>query len=136
MIHTERYSVPAATLDVCLAAERVVAVGTTVVRALESAASTGRLSGRTDLFIYGGHSFRVVDVLVTNFHLPRSSLLLLVEAFLRAGSGVSAVRRRPGRRDTASRRSGTRAMVLGRAASEGCAEVGIRYTRSGSNPGR
>jgi S-adenosylmethionine:tRNA ribosyltransferase-isomerase len=81
VIHTERYRVPAATLDACAAAGRVVAVGTTVVRALESAASTGRRSGRTDLFIYGKHTFRVVDVLVTNFHLPRSSLLLLVEAF-------------------------------------------------------
>jgi S-adenosylmethionine:tRNA ribosyltransferase-isomerase len=81
LIHTERYRVPAATLDACAAADRVVAVGTTVVRALESAAATGRLSGRTDLFIYGDHSFRVVDLLVTNFHLPRSSLLLMVEAF-------------------------------------------------------
>jgi S-adenosylmethionine:tRNA ribosyltransferase-isomerase len=81
VIHRERYRVPAATMDACAAAERVVAVGTTVVRALESAAATGRLSGRTDLFIYGDHTFRVVDVLVTNFHLPRSSLLLMVEAF-------------------------------------------------------
>ena len=60
---------------------RVVAVGTTAVRALESAAATGELSGRTDLYIHGDYTFRVVDVLVTNFHLPRSSLLLLVEAF-------------------------------------------------------
>ena len=81
VIHTERYRVPAATMDACAEAVRVVAVGTTVVRALESVASTGRLSGRTDLFIYGDHSFGVVDVLVTNFHLPRSSLLLMVEAF-------------------------------------------------------
>jgi len=81
VIHTERYRVPAATMDACAEAARVVAVGTTVVRALESVASTGRLSGRTDLFIYGDHSFGVVDVLVTNFHLPRSSLLLMVEAF-------------------------------------------------------
>ncbi|HVB93187.1 MAG TPA: S-adenosylmethionine:tRNA ribosyltransferase-isomerase [Acidimicrobiales bacterium] len=81
VIHRERYRVPAATLDACARAERVVAVGTTVVRALESAASTGRLSGRTDLFIYGEHTFRAVDLLVTNFHLPRSSLLLMVEAF-------------------------------------------------------
>ncbi len=81
VIHRERYRVPAATMDACATAERVVAVGTTVVRALESAAGTGRLSGRTDLFIYGNHPFRVVDVLVTNFHLPRSSLLLMVEAF-------------------------------------------------------
>ncbi|HWE69806.1 MAG TPA: S-adenosylmethionine:tRNA ribosyltransferase-isomerase [Acidimicrobiales bacterium] len=81
VIHTERYRVPAATMETCAAATRVVAVGTTVVRALESVASTGRLSGRTDLFIYGEHPFGVVDVLVTNFHLPRSSLLLMVEAF-------------------------------------------------------
>jgi S-adenosylmethionine:tRNA ribosyltransferase-isomerase len=81
VIHTERYRVPAATMEACAAASRVVAVGTTVVRALESVASTGRLSGRTDLFIYGDHPFGVVDVLVTNFHLPRSSLLLMVEAF-------------------------------------------------------
>ena len=81
VIHSERYSVPAATMAACAGAARVVAVGTTAVRALESAASTGVLSGRTDLYIHGHFDFRVVDVLVTNFHLPRSSLLLLVEAF-------------------------------------------------------
>jgi S-adenosylmethionine:tRNA ribosyltransferase-isomerase len=81
VIHTERYSVPAETVAACSAATRVVAVGTTAVRALESAAATGQLSGRTDLYIHGDYPFRVVDVLVTNFHLPRSSLLLLVEAF-------------------------------------------------------
>ncbi|HEX7444052.1 MAG TPA: S-adenosylmethionine:tRNA ribosyltransferase-isomerase [Acidimicrobiales bacterium] len=81
VIHTERYAVPAETVAACVAAERVVAVGTTAVRALESAAATGQLSGRTDLYIHGDFRFRVVDVLVTNFHLPRSSLLLLVEAF-------------------------------------------------------
>ena len=58
-----------------------MAVGTTAVRALEAAAATGELSGRTDLYIHGAFPFRMVDVLVTNFHLPRSSLLLLVEAF-------------------------------------------------------
>ena len=84
-IHTERYSVPASTLEACGRARRVVAVGTTAVRALESAASTGRLSGRTDLFIHGDFRFRVVDVLLTNFHLPRSSLLLMVEAFYGPG---------------------------------------------------
>ncbi|HVM67646.1 MAG TPA: S-adenosylmethionine:tRNA ribosyltransferase-isomerase, partial [Acidimicrobiales bacterium] len=51
------------------------------VRALESVAATGALEGRTTLFIRPPHRFRAVDVLVTNFHLPRSSLLLLVEAF-------------------------------------------------------
>ena len=65
----------------CAAAERVIAVGTTAVRALESAAATGELSGRTQLYIHGPYRFRVVDVLITNFHLPRSSLLLLVESF-------------------------------------------------------
>ena len=81
VIHTERYTVPPETVVACAGARRVVAVGTTAVRALESAASTGVLSGRTDLYIHGDHRFRVVDLLVTNFHLPRSSLLLLVEAF-------------------------------------------------------
>ena len=81
LIHTERYSVPPETVAACAGARRVVAVGTTAVRALESAAATGVLSGRTGLFIHGEYRFRVVDVLVTNFHLPRSSLLLLVEAF-------------------------------------------------------
>jgi S-adenosylmethionine:tRNA ribosyltransferase-isomerase len=81
VIHTERYRVSETTIAACSAAERVVAVGTTAVRALESAAVTGETTGRTDLFIHGDHEFRVVDVLVTNFHLPRSSLLLLVEAF-------------------------------------------------------
>jgi S-adenosylmethionine:tRNA ribosyltransferase-isomerase len=63
---------------------RVVAVGTTVVRALESAAQDGELrpfQGETDIFIYPGYRFRVPDVLVTNFHLPESTLLMLVSAF-------------------------------------------------------
>jgi S-adenosylmethionine:tRNA ribosyltransferase-isomerase len=81
VIHSERYSVPAATMAACADADRVVAVGTTAVRALETAAATGLLAGRTDLYIRGEYDFEVVDVLVTNFHLPRSSLLLLVEAF-------------------------------------------------------
>lgn len=81
VIHTERYAVPPETVAACRRANRVVAIGTTAVRALESAAATGALSGRTDLFIHGEFPFRVVDVLVTNFHLPRSSLLLLVESF-------------------------------------------------------
>ncbi len=81
VIHTERYAVPPGTVAACAGAERVVAVGTTAVRALETAAATGELSGRTDLYIHGDYRFRVVDVLITNFHLPRSSLLLLVESF-------------------------------------------------------
>ncbi len=85
VIHTERYSVPEATMNACAAAQRVVAVGTTAVRALESAAATGALAGRSDLYIHGAFPFRMVDVLVTNFHLPRSSLLLLVESFYGPG---------------------------------------------------
>ncbi len=81
VMHSERYSVPAETLAACEAAERVVAVGTTSVRALEAAAATGALTGRTDLYIRGEYPFRLVDVLVTNFHVPRSSLLVLVDAF-------------------------------------------------------
>ena len=80
-MHTERYEVPEATWKACEGAGRVVAVGTTTVRALESAAATDRLSGRTDLFLRPGSDLAVVDVLLTNFHLPRSSLLVLIEAF-------------------------------------------------------
>ena len=87
-IHSERYDVPAATWEAVVrtraAGGRVVAVGTTTVRSLETVAASGVLSGRTKLLIYGDYPFAAVDVLLTNFHLPRSSLLLLVEAF--AGS--------------------------------------------------
>jgi S-adenosylmethionine:tRNA ribosyltransferase-isomerase len=79
-IHSERYRVSRQTLDACRRAKRVVAVGTTTVRALESAAR-GPLEGRTSLFIHGDYDFQVVDVLLTNFHMPRSSLLLLLGAF-------------------------------------------------------
>jgi S-adenosylmethionine:tRNA ribosyltransferase-isomerase len=81
VMHRERYRVPADTEAACRDARRVVAVGTTTVRALETAAATGRLEGDTGLYIYGRYPFRVVDVLLTNFHQPRSSLLLLLEAF-------------------------------------------------------
>ena len=66
------------------AGRRVVAVGTTAVRALETAAQGEHVApyeGWTHLFIYPGYRFRAVDALITNFHLPRSSLLLLVSAF-------------------------------------------------------
>lgn len=62
-------------------AARIIAVGTTTSRTLETIARTGELEGVSDLFIYPGHPFRVVQGLVTNFHLPRSSLLMLVSAF-------------------------------------------------------
>jgi S-adenosylmethionine:tRNA ribosyltransferase-isomerase len=81
-MHSERYRVPAATLERCRAARRVVAVGTTSVRALESAAATGRLAGRTELFIHRGFDWRVVDLLMTNFHLPRTTLLMMIDAFV------------------------------------------------------
>jgi S-adenosylmethionine:tRNA ribosyltransferase-isomerase len=61
---------------------RVVAVGTTAVRALESAAATGRLEGRTRLFIHRPYPWQLVDVLMTNFHMPRTTLLMLVDAFV------------------------------------------------------
>jgi len=85
---SERYQIPAATAGAVRACRarggRVVAVGTTVVRALESAGRSGEPAageGITDLFIRPGYRFAVVDALVTNFHLPKSSLLLLVCAF-------------------------------------------------------
>ena len=79
-MHTERYSIPEATLQT-LRGRRVLAVGTTSLRALESAARTGAREGETELFIYPGFEFRVVKRLLTNFHLPRSTLLMLVSAF-------------------------------------------------------
>jgi S-adenosylmethionine:tRNA ribosyltransferase-isomerase len=63
------------------AGRRVVAVGTTSVRALEAWAASGQAEGSTDLFIAPGYRFQVVDALLTNFHLPRSTLLMLVSAF-------------------------------------------------------
>ncbi|HVE46339.1 MAG TPA: tRNA preQ1(34) S-adenosylmethionine ribosyltransferase-isomerase QueA [Acidimicrobiales bacterium] len=85
VMHAESYSVPASTMDACRRAKRVVAVGTTTVRALEAAAASGELTGRTKLFIHGDYRFQAVDVLLTNFHVPRSSLLLLLAAFHGAG---------------------------------------------------
>ncbi len=85
VMHEERYDVPPSTLEACHDARtgghRVLAVGTTTVRALESAAARGERSGRTDLFIQPGFRFAVVDVLLTNFHLPKSSLLVMLSAF-------------------------------------------------------
>ena len=81
-MHTEAYRIPETTLAACVRAERVVAVGTTVVRALEAAAANGTSCGSTDLFIRPGHQFAVVDAMLTNFHLPRSSLLALLAAFV------------------------------------------------------
>jgi S-adenosylmethionine:tRNA ribosyltransferase-isomerase len=82
-LHTERYIVPAAAWDAVAAARaegrRVVSLGTTTLRVLES--MTGPGAGETDIFIRPGYAFKRVDALITNFHLPRSSLLMLVCAF-------------------------------------------------------
>jgi S-adenosylmethionine:tRNA ribosyltransferase-isomerase len=87
-MHSEWFDVPASTVDAIerarAAGGRIVAVGTTTLRALESAARGGSLqagSRDTDIFITPGYAFNVVDVLVTNFHLPKSTLMMLVSAF-------------------------------------------------------
>ncbi len=84
-MHLERYSVPDPTLAAIARCKerggRVVAVGTTTVRSLESWAASGLSQGDTGIFITPGFEFKVVDALVTNFHLPKSSLMMLVSAF-------------------------------------------------------
>jgi S-adenosylmethionine:tRNA ribosyltransferase-isomerase len=80
-MHGERYEVEAAAAERIRTAGRVLAVGTTTVRVLETLARGGPLAGRTDLFVTPGFEFRRVDALLTNFHLPRSTLLALVMAF-------------------------------------------------------
>jgi S-adenosylmethionine:tRNA ribosyltransferase-isomerase len=79
-MHSERYSIRKETWK-AISGNRVLAVGTTSLRALEAAARSGALEGETDLFIYPGFEFRLVKRLLTNFHLPRSTLLMLVCAF-------------------------------------------------------
>jgi S-adenosylmethionine:tRNA ribosyltransferase-isomerase len=95
-MHGERYDVPQTTVAMIDAARRagtrVLAVGTTALRALETAAASGELtagSGETRLFVIPGFRFRVVERLLTNFHLPKSTLLMLVSAF----GGMDNVRR-------------------------------------------
>ena len=91
-MHGERYEIPKATVDAIAATRerggKIIAVGTTTVRCLEASGATAG-SAETDLFITPGFQFRVVDRLVTNFHLPRSTLLVLVSAF----AGIEQVRR-------------------------------------------
>jgi S-adenosylmethionine:tRNA ribosyltransferase-isomerase len=84
-LHGERYSVTQAAWGRIAAAQRVLAVGTTTVRVLETLARRAPLAGRTDLFVTPGFEFRRVDALLTNFHLPRSTLLALVMAFAGVG---------------------------------------------------
>jgi S-adenosylmethionine:tRNA ribosyltransferase-isomerase len=88
-LHGERYEVSRESVDRIDAASRVLAVGTTTVRVLESLARGAPLSGRTNLFITPGFEFRRTDAMLTNFHLPRSTLLALVMAFV----GVEKTRR-------------------------------------------
>jgi S-adenosylmethionine:tRNA ribosyltransferase-isomerase len=95
VMHEEWYSIPEATVSAIAATKarggRVLAVGTTTLRALESAAAAGPLSAQvaqTRLFIVPGFRFQVVDRLLTNFHLPKSTLLMLVSAF----SGTELIR--------------------------------------------
>jgi S-adenosylmethionine:tRNA ribosyltransferase-isomerase len=94
-MHTERYAVPQATAEAIAATRaaggRVVAVGTTTLRTLEAAAINGDLrvgAGETAIFITPGFRFKLVDLLITNFHLPKSTLLMLVSAF----AGLNEVR--------------------------------------------
>ena len=94
-MHSERFDIPQATVDAIASTRarggRVIAVGTTSLRALEAAAQSGELSAgpaETSIFITPGYRFRVVDRLLTNFHLPKSTLLMLVSAF----AGTDAIR--------------------------------------------
>nr|WP_315127325.1 tRNA preQ1(34) S-adenosylmethionine ribosyltransferase-isomerase QueA [uncultured Polynucleobacter sp.] len=91
-MHYEWFSVPAETIEAIKATHkagsRVIAVGTTSLRALESQAQTQQTSGETNLFITPGYTFKTVDCLLTNFHLPKSTLLMLVSAF----AGVDNIR--------------------------------------------
>ena len=80
-MHPERYFVPEETARAVGETERVFAVGTTAARTLESWAASGEREGETDLFVYPGYRWRVVDALLTNFHLPHSTLLAMVMAF-------------------------------------------------------
>ncbi len=81
-MHTERYWVPPEVEQALGRARRVVAVGTTVVRCLEAWAATGEAAGSTSLFIRRAYPWQVVDALMTNFHMPRSTLLCLLDAFV------------------------------------------------------
>ncbi|MBU0587096.1 MAG: tRNA preQ1(34) S-adenosylmethionine ribosyltransferase-isomerase QueA [Gammaproteobacteria bacterium] len=84
-MHREWYEVPAATQQAIAETKarggRIVAVGTTTIRTLESWAKTGLASGDTEIFITPGFEFKLVDILITNFHLPKSTLMMLVSAF-------------------------------------------------------
>jgi S-adenosylmethionine:tRNA ribosyltransferase-isomerase len=98
-MHREYYSIPPAAADIINRAKerggRIIAVGTTAVRTLETVARDGRVeagSGWTDIFIYPGYRFKMVDALLTNFHLPKSTLLMLVSAFAGRENVLAAYR--------------------------------------------
>lgn len=87
-MHFEYLEVPQETVDACLQTRknggRIIAVGTTTIRSLETASKQGQLeayTGETDMFIYPGYQFKSIDALITNFHLPESTLLMLISAF-------------------------------------------------------
>lgn len=89
VMHSEYYSIPQETADLIMktkaAGKRVIAVGTTSIRTLESAADDiGKISGKsgwTNIFIYPGYEFKIIDGIITNFHLPKSTLIMLISAF-------------------------------------------------------
>ena len=80
-MHSEWFNIPTDTIEAIKSAKRIVAVGTTVARTLEYYAKTGKTSGEDDIFIYPGFEFQIVDALVTNFHAPKSTVLMLAAAF-------------------------------------------------------
>ena len=80
-MHSEWFNIPEDTLFAIKSAKRVVAVGTTVARTLEYYGKTGKTSGEDDIFIYPGFEFKVIDALLTNFHAPKSTVLMLASAF-------------------------------------------------------
>ena len=96
-IHEEYFQIPETTLGSIERARerkgRIVAVGTTVTRALEYYAATGDSLGMCDLFIYPGYNFKLVDAMLTNFHLPASTLMMLVSAFAGRETIMAAYRR-------------------------------------------
>ncbi|GHU54148.1 S-adenosylmethionine:tRNA ribosyltransferase-isomerase [Clostridia bacterium] len=91
-MHSEYYEIPLETLTSLENAKRVIAVGTTSARTLESYALTGKTTDRTSIFIYPPYEFKVVDALLTNFHLPESTLIMLVSAFAGYENTLNAYR--------------------------------------------
>jgi len=91
MLHAETYEISPDTLGGLKSSKHITAVGTTTVRTLETWGNTGDLRGNTDIFIQPGYKFQKVDSLVTNFHLPGTSLLLMVEAFIGSDSEMQRI---------------------------------------------